>query len=69
MNNLRKRLKRKAISKGVEIKEAINTFIQPFNEMPSLNDLGKENADRIDAHDLFSYYTADVIKEDIVYAR
>ena len=69
MNNLRKRLKRKAIRKGVEFKEAINSFIQPFNETPSLNDTGKENASRIDAHDLFCFYTADVIKEDIVYAR
>ncbi len=69
MNNFRKRLKRKALKKTVEIKEAINTYMQPFKEMPSLNNTGIESTDRINAHDLFSLYTADIIKKDIVYAR
>ncbi|HQW44785.1 MAG: hypothetical protein IPP02_15990 [Chitinophagaceae bacterium] len=69
MNNFRKRLKRKALKKNVEIKQAINTLIQPFKEMPSLNNTGRDNAERINAHDLFSLYTADIIKEDIVFVR
>ena len=53
----------------MEIKQAINTLIQPFKEMPSLNNTGRDNAERINAHDLFSLYTADIIKEDIVFVR
>ena len=62
-------MKRKALKKRVEIKDAINTHMQPFKEMPSLNNTGRENAERINAHDLFSFYTADIIKQDIIYAR
>lgn len=69
MNNFRKRLKRKALKKTVKIKDVINTYMQPFKEMPSINNTGKGIPDRIDAHDLFSLYTADIIKEDIIFAR
>jgi hypothetical protein len=64
-----KRLKRRALKKNVEIKEAINTLIMPFAELPYVNTTREENADRINAHDLFSMYTADIIKEDVVFAR
>lgn len=69
MNNFRKRLKRKALRKNVQITNAINAFIQPFKELPSVIKTGQESADRINAHDLFSLYTADIIKEDVIFAR
>lgn len=69
MNTYMKRLKRRALKKNVEIKDAINTFIMPFKEMPSVNTIREEDADRINAHDLFSLYTADIIKEDVIFAR
>jgi hypothetical protein len=69
MNSFEKRLKRKAFKKTVQIKAAFNTYMQPFKEMPSSNNDGKKGEARITAHELFSFYTADVIKEDIVYAR
>lgn len=67
--NLRLRLKRKALKKAVQIKETISSYIQPFTEMPSVNHMGNESEDRISAHDLFSHYTADIIKEDIIFIR
>lgn len=69
MKTTMNRLKRRALKKNVEIKNAINTFIMPFKEMPSVNTTGKENSDRINAHDLFSQFTADIIKEDVIFAR
>lgn len=69
MKNIKIRLKRKTLNRTMQLKEAINAHIQPFKEMPSVNGTGLERAGRMDAHDLFSHYTADVIREDIVYAR
>ena len=69
MNSFRNILKRKVLRKQVQIKEVLNKYIQPFKEMPSTNDIGPESPDRINAHDLFSLYTADIIKEDIVFIR
>lgn len=63
------RLKRKTLSRNTLHKDASNAHIQPFKEMPSINGTGLEAAGRMNAHDLFSHYTADVIREDIVYAR
>ncbi len=69
MNHLQKKLKRKVLRKTVEINAALKLFIQPFKEMPSTNNIDKECSDRINAHELFSLYTANVINEDIIYAR
>jgi hypothetical protein len=69
MNNFKKGLKRKSLKENVEINNPINSFIHPFKEMPSSNNRGKESADRINAHELFSLYTADIIKEDIIFTR
>jgi len=69
MNTLKTSLKRKALQINGEIKDAIETFIQPFKEVPSANNTGQETAERINAHDLFSFYTADIIKEDIIFSR
>ncbi len=64
--NMKHFRKRSMSRKTVEINAVVKDFIKPFKEMPSTN---KPTADRINAHELFSLYTADVIKEDIVYAR
>lgn len=69
MNNFRRKLKRRAFKKTILIKEVVNIFIQPFQELPSLTDMGDMETDRINAYDLFSFYTADIIKEDLVFVR
>lgn len=69
MNNNKIIFKEKAISETTQIVEAIKTFIQPFTELPQANIMGNGNVDRINAHELFSLYTADIIKEDTVFAR
>ncbi len=61
--------RRKSSNKNIQNEGNVNSYIQPFKEMPSVNNTGQESADRIDAHDLFSYYTAEIIKEDIVFVR
>lgn len=61
--------KRQSINSNVQDENAIDTYIQPFQEMPSSGNIGQESADRINAHDLFSLYTADIIKEETMFAR
>ncbi|WP_194973922.1 hypothetical protein [Aquiflexum lacus] len=67
MNTSKIRLKRKTFRKNVQIKVTVNTFIQPFKEMPCETDI--ESPDHINAHDLFSHYTADIIKKDVIFTR
>ena len=62
-------LKRKALNKDEYSKDAVNASVQPFKELPSVNNKAQVNADRIDAHDLFSHYTADIIKEETIFFR
>lgn len=69
MKKFEKQLKRGALKKSIEIRDVLNSFIQPFKEMPSTNKVGEENTGRISAHDLFSFYTADIIKEDVIFSR
>ena len=68
MNYLKAKLKRRSLHKSiVKWKDALNSYIQPFKQMPSIHDMG--SADRITAHELFSHYTADIIKEDVIFTR
>lgn len=69
MRNIKMRLRRKAVNKSVPSKDTINTYIQSSKEVPLVNNPGQASADRIDAHDLFSHYTADIIKENTVFFR
>ncbi|MBK9256972.1 MAG: hypothetical protein IPM42_15935 [Saprospiraceae bacterium] len=69
MKRNKMRLKRKSVSNNGHIKGTDNMFIQPFREMPSVVKTGEGSVDRISAHDLFSFYTADIIKEDTIFAR
>lgn len=69
MSHFRKTFSSKTLGRIIEIKESETAFIKPFKEMPSLSNAGQENINRINAHDLFSFYTADIIREDIIYAR
>ena len=69
MSNYKLSLEKKLVKKNVEIQDVINTFIQPFKQMPSVNNRNIDCPERINAHDLFSFYTADIIKEDIVFVR
>jgi hypothetical protein len=61
--------KRSALPNPTAIKMAFNSSDRPFKQMPSKNTDGQNNADRINEHDLFSLYTADIIKEETVFIR
>ena len=61
--------KRESSNRDEQAENAIDTYIQPFKEMPSSSTDGRESADHLNAHDLFSLYTADIIKEDTIFAR
>lgn len=69
MDNFKIRLKRKAFRSTVQIKDAENSFIQPYKEMPSGNTFGQNIPDRMNPHDLFSHYTAIIIREDVIFTR
>ncbi len=68
MNLLKIRLKRNAMRNIVEMKSIINASILPFKELPSV-DQTIEDIDHLNAHDLFSLYTADIIKKEIIFVR
>jgi hypothetical protein len=61
-------MKRKSF-KNIQIENNINLSIRPFQERPSEIILGNGYVDRISAHDLFSYYTADIIKKDTIFIK
>lgn len=75
MKNIISRLKRKFFTKAIDpIKDTMNAYIQPFMQKPSSNLFGigsvdNTNEESINAHELFSHYTADIIKEEIVFTR
>lgn len=69
MDNFKIRLKRKAFRSAVQIKDAENSFIQPYKELPSGNNFGQNNSDRMNPHDLFSQYIANIIREDVIFTR
>lgn len=69
MKNSKRKLKGKILNKNTPTKDATGIYIQPFREMPSLNSTGQESEDRINAHNLFLLYTADIIKEDTIFSR
>ena len=69
MQHLKNRLKKKGLRKQVERNTPINMFIQPFQKMPSISNMEQQMPERINAHDLFSMYRADIINREIVYAR
>ena len=50
----------------------LSESILPFEEKPSsgcFEKQGKNQEENIGAHDLFSYFTADIIKEKIIFTR
>ncbi|MCL6258412.1 hypothetical protein M3O96_04890 [Aquiflexum sp. TKW24L] len=67
MENFKIRMKRKAFKNKVLNKDA-DSFIQPYKELPSDSKTG-HGSDRINAHDLFSHYTADIIKENVMFTK
>ena len=69
MKNFERGLKREASNKNAYNKNIVNASTQSFIEDSSVNNRAQVNADRIDAHSLFSYYTADIIKEETVFIR
>lgn len=69
MNNFKVRLKKRALNKNTQVHDAPNAYMRTFKEMPSVDNTGPEHAGRINPYDLFSHYTADIIREDIVFTR
>ena len=65
-NTMRKKIKR---SKLVKVLRTLKIdCIVPFKEKPS-DILNKEKKSEMDASELFSFFTADIIKEDIEFVR
>jgi arsenate reductase-like glutaredoxin family protein len=63
--SMKKKIKR---SKLVKVLKTLKIdAIVPFKEKPS--DTAKEKKDSLDASELFSFFTADIIKEDIEFVR
>lgn len=69
MKTLVDKISSKAFSKKAQIKVMINKLVQPFTELPPVQNPENDNDDRINAHDLFSKFTADIIKEDTMFTR
>lgn len=69
MKILEVKLPTKALRKKVQIKLMMNCPIQPFRELPPVQNFTSEIDDRMNAHDLFSKFTADIIMEDTVFTR
>jgi hypothetical protein len=60
---------RSAVEKfNQNFKKSLHSYIQPFRQMPGTGNASSES-DRMDAHDLFSQYTSEIIKEDVVFIR
>jgi hypothetical protein len=69
MNPIKTRFKKRFIMRSSQAEDTVNGYIQPFKQMPCVGDKTPECVARINAHDLFSHYTVEIIKEDVVYAR
>lgn len=60
--------KTKQTKSGKRVKSASNKGIQPFTERPSERD-DNPNSKGKDASDLFSYFTANIIREEKLFTR
>lgn len=69
MNNLKTKINRMASKNKIRINDSIDSFIQPYKEKPSEYNSEQKNESQINPHDLFLFFTADIIKEDIVFTR
>ena len=69
MNNFSEKYNRSTPNNVAQISDAINTTILPFEETPATDKADKVEGKRLDAHELFSLYTANVINDEIIYAR
>jgi len=64
---MKKTIKRSKLTKALR-KLRIDSIL-PFKEKPSDDMMNKEKKDEMDASELFSFFTADIIKEDIEFVR
>jgi hypothetical protein len=64
-----KQLRRNASKSAKQVKARNIKGIVPFTETPGENKYGEEKNQGIGASQLFSLFTADIIKEDIVFKR
>ena len=68
---MRKKLKEQAIRLTSIVKHVTRETILPFTEKPSVEheDEEKNAKEKLCASDLFSLFTADIIKEEVVFTR
>ena len=70
MKNFERGLKRKVLNEDAYNEDVANAPTQPFKKASLMNNEAQHlHTDRIDAHRLFSYYTADIIKEETIFTR
>lgn len=68
MKNFKVNLKMKAFYADKSTKKDLNTLSRTFDDITPIN-IVDENTVRLNAHDLFSLHTADIINEDVIFAR
>jgi len=64
---MKKTIKRSKLTKALR-KLRIDSIL-PFKEKPSDDMMAKVKKEEMDASELFSFFTADIIKEDIEFVR
>ena len=64
---MKKTIKRSKLTKALR-KLRIDSIL-PFKEKPSDDMMNKEKKDEMDASELFSFFTADIIKEGKLFTR
>ena len=69
MKNLESKLPAKTKDFKGHINLIITMSVQPFKELPPVQCSENVKDARMNAHDLFSHYTALVIGEDVIYSR
>lgn len=69
MNNLKTNIVGNFSLGNIRTNASIDALIQPYKEKPAVNNSEQKNESQINPHDLFLFFTADIIKEDIVFTR
>jgi hypothetical protein len=68
--NILKHFKKRSVIKHFHhLKTTVHSYTQPLTQAPPIGLSDDESIDRLNGHDLFSHYTADIIKENTVFTR
>ena len=69
---MKKKITNKASNFKSVIRKVIDAQTRPFRQTPSKNQFSPEkteNSGEVEVSDLFSHFTADIIKKDVVFTR